>query len=116
LNSETVLRERRRIDLEQRGELRDRARLERRIHRRHELAHRLRVDDRKGDLVGLPGDEAAPRSRSAWARTLAFVVEALAVLVDDDAERHRVHARHDAAVEFRRARVDRDAMALRRDR
>ena len=41
-----------------------------------------------------------------------FVVEALRVLVDDDAEDHAVVARDDAAVVFRRARIDRDRMAL----
>ena len=71
------------------------------------------VEDDVGDLVGLGGDQPAPDRVALRPDVLALVVEALGVLVDDDAEHHRVVAGDDAAVEFRRAGVDRDRMALR---
>ena len=83
-------------------------------HRRHEAADRLRVDDRVADLPRLQRDEPAPDRVALRPEVLALVVEALRVAVDHDAERHAIHARADAAVVQRRARVDRHAMALRR--
>ena len=44
---------------------------------------------------------------------LAFVVKPIAMPVDDDAERHGIEPRHDAAVELRGARIDGDRMTLR---
>ena len=72
------------------------------------------IEDDVGDLVGLGGDQPAPDRVALRPDVLALVVEALRVLVDDDAEHDAVEAGDDAAVEFRRAGVDRDRMALRR--
>ena len=72
----------------------------------------LRIDDRIGDLVRLLRDQAAPDRIALRPDILAFVVEALAVAVDHDAEHDAVEPRGDAAVEFRRARVKRDGVAL----
>ena len=85
-----------------------------REHRRHELAHRLGVDDRIADLAGLPGHQPPPDGVALGPEVLALVVEALRVAVDDDAQRHRVDAGDDAAVVARAARVDGHAVALRR--
>ena len=75
---------------------------------------RGRVEDDVGDLVRLLRDEPAPDRVALRPDILALVVEALGVLVDDDAEDDAVEPGDDAAVEFRRARVDRDGVALRR--
>ena len=99
-----------------RRKLPDRARRLRRKHRRHESADRLGIDDRKRDLVGLPGHERSPDGVALRPEVLALVVEALGVLVDDDAEREAIEPRDDAAVELRRARIDGDRVALARDR
>ena len=45
-------------------------------------------------------------------RLLAFVVETLGVFVDDDAQRHAIESRHDAAIELRRSPIDGDAVTL----
>lgn len=105
--------ERRRVEIEHRGALRDRARGDRRVHRWHELAHRLGIDDRERELVRLACDQPPPEGVALRPEILHLVGKSLRVLVDHDAERHRVHSRHDASVELRRARVDRDAVALR---
>ncbi len=47
------------------------------------------VEDDVGDLVGLRRDQAAPDRVALRPDVLALVVEALGVLVDDDAEHHR---------------------------
>ena len=77
------------------------------------LLRELAIEDDVGDLVGLGGDQAAPDRVALRPDILALVVEAQGVLVDDDAEHHAIEPRDDAAVEFRRARVDRDRVALR---
>ena len=86
--------------------------LDRRKQRRHEAVATLTIEDDVGDLVGLRGHQPAPDRVALRPDVLALVIEALGVLVDDDAEHHRVVPRDDAAVEFRRAGVDRDRMAL----
>ena len=62
-------------------------------------------------LSGLPRDECAPARVALGPQVFAFVREPLAELIDDDAERDAVEPRDDAAVELRRARIDRDRMA-----
>ena len=52
----------------------------------NETAEGLRVDDGVGDLAGLLRDETPPYGIALGPEVLAFVVEALAVLVDDNAE------------------------------
>ena len=104
--------QRRRIELELGGELGDAVGLDRRKQRRHETVARTGVEDDVGDLVGLSCDQPAPDRVALRPDILALVVEALGVLVDDDAEHHRVMPSDDAAVEFRRAGVDRDRVAL----
>ena len=81
-------------------------------HGRHEAAQHLRVDDGPRDLTGLLGDETPPDSVALGPQIFAFVVEALAVLIHHNAERHRIQARDDAAVELRRAAVDGHRVAL----
>src|SRR5439155_1103586 len=76
------------------------------------LSDRLRIDDRVGDLAGLLGHEAAPDGVALGPEIFSLVVEARAVAVHHDAERHRIDPRDDAAVELRRASVDRDRVAL----
>src|SRR6185369_14479855 len=77
------------------------------------VAH-LRVDDRVRDLAGLARDELAPDRVALRPEVLALVVEALAIAIYDDAERHRVEPRRDAAVELRRSAVDRHRVAFAR--
>ena len=83
-------------------------------HRRHEPAYRLGIDDRIGDLVRLEGDQPAPDGIALGPEVFAFVIEAPAIAIDDDAQRHAVDPGADAAVIERRARIDRHRMALRR--
>ena len=64
----------------------------------------------KANLIGLRGDQPAPDGVALGPDGFAFVVKAPAELVHHDAEGDRVEARDDAAIEFRRARVDRDGM------
>ena len=52
-------------------------------------------------------DEFPPDRVTLRPEILALVVKAFNLFVDDDAERHAVQPRNDAAVEFRRARVQR---------
>ena len=85
---------------------------DRRKERRHEHRDDGGVEDDVGDLVRLRRDQPAPDRVALRPDVLALVVEALRVLVDDDAEDHAVVPRDDAAVVFRRARVDRDRVAL----
>src|SRR5207253_3096847 len=86
--------------------------LNRREHRRNKLAHRFSIDDRVCELIGLRGDKPAPDRVALGPEVEAFVVEALRVAVDDDAERYAIDAGANAAVELRRAGVDRNAMPL----
>ena len=88
------------------------ARLDRRIERGHEQRQRRRVEDDVGDLVRLLRHQPPPDRVALRPDLLALVVEALRVLVHHDAEHHAVEPRDDAAVVFRRARVDRDRVAL----
>ena len=60
------------------------------------------------------GNQPAPDGVAFWPDVLALVVKALAVLVEDDGERHAVESRDDAAIELGRASVDGDTVALRR--
>ncbi len=76
------------------------------------LLRTRRIEDDVGDLVRLRRHQAAPDRIALRPDVLALVVEALGVLVDDDAEHDAVEPRDDAAVEFRRAGVDRHRMAL----
>ena len=82
--------------------------------RRHELAGRLSIDDHMADLARLLRHQPAPDGVALGPEILPLVIEALALLVDHDAERHAVDAGDDAAVEPGRAPVDRDGVALRR--
>ena len=102
-----------RIELELARELGHGRARDRRKQRRHEARHHAGVEDDVGDLAGLRRDQPAPDCIALRPDVLALVIEALRIPVDDDAEHHRVMARDDAAVEFRRARVDRHRMALR---
>ena len=101
-----------RIELELGGEFGDRRRADRREQRRHEARDHGRIENDVGDLVGLGRHQPAPDRVALRPDVLALVIEALGVLVDDDAEHDRVVPGDDAAVEFRRAGVDRDRMAL----
>ena len=51
-----------------------------------------RIEDDVGDLVGLGGHQPAPDRVALRPDVLALVVEALGVLVDDDAEHHASRA------------------------
>ena len=102
-----------RIEFEFAGKLGDAAGLDRREQRRHETVEDGRIEDDVGDLVGLRRHQPAPDRVALRPDVLALVVKTLRVLVDDDAEHHRIVPRDDAAVEFRRAGVDRHRMALR---
>ncbi len=104
----------RRVQLHLDRQFLDRIGLDRREHRRHEQRERLGVADRIGDLVGLLRDQAAPDGIALRPDILALVVETVAVAVDHDAVGHAVQTRRDAAVELRRARVQRHGVALRR--
>ena len=83
-----------------------------RKHRRHEAAHSLGVDDRKPALPGLLGHQPAPDGVALGPEVFALVIKALGLLVHHNAQRHAVHARANAAVVKRRARVNRHAVAL----
>ena len=102
-----------RIELELAGELGDGGGSDRRKQRRHEACDDARVEDDVGDLVGLGRHQPSPDGVAFRPDILALVVEALGVLVDDNAEHHGIMPGDDAAVEFRRARIDRDRMTLR---
>jgi len=65
-------------------------------------------------LVAAARDELAPDRVALRPHVLTLVVEPRGVTIDDDAERHAVEPRDDAAVELRRAAVDRDGVALAR--
>src|SRR5262249_26881969 len=86
----------------------------RRKHRRHEPAHRFRVDDRVGDLIRLLCDESSPDRVALRPKILALIVKTIAVFVHDDSERHAIKACDDAAVEFRGPAVDGDSVTLTR--
>lgn len=81
---------------------------------RHERAKRFRVEDDVGDLAGLRRNEPAPNRVASRPRIFTHIVKTLRVPVHDDAEDHAVKARDDAAVELRRAGVNRDGVALSR--
>src|SRR5438067_1961021 len=100
------------IELQRLGELADGVAHDRREHGGHELADGLRIDDDVPDLTRLLGDEAAPDGIPLGPEILSLVVEADRVLVDDDAEGDGVDPGDDPAVEFRRASVDGDGVAL----
>ena len=74
----------------------------------------LRIDDRERHLVRLPGHQASPDSVALRPEVFALVVEALAVRVDDDAERDAVEPGDDAAIESGRPRIDGNRVALAR--
>ena len=101
-----------RIKLEFPCEFGDGGGADRRKQRRHEAGHDAGVEDDIGDLIGLGGDQPAPDRVALRPDILALVVKALGMLVDDDAEYDRVVAGDDAAVELRRAGIDRNRMAL----
>ena len=65
-------------------------------------------------MIRLPRNEPAPDRVALRPEVFALVVEALDFFIDDDAERHAVEARHDAAIELRRARVERHGVAAAR--
>ena len=102
------------IEPELAGQLADRVGADRREHRGHEQLLALAVDDRVGDLVLLLRDQPAPDRVALGPDVLALVIEPLGRLVHHDAERHAVEPGADAAIEFRRAGVDGDGVALRR--
>src|SRR6202521_1526810 len=100
------------MELERQRKLAHGVGLNRREHWWNKLAHRVGIDNRVRDLIGLRGHEPAPDRVALGPEVEALVVEALRILVDDDAERHAIDAGADAAVELRRAGVDRNAMTL----
>src|SRR3970040_567026 len=89
-------------------------RLHRRKYRGHEMRQCFGIDDGIGDLLRLIGDELSPDRVTLRPEVFALVVEAFDVFVDDDAKRRAVEARHDAAVELRRARIERYGVATAR--
>ena len=82
-------------------------------HRRHEAADGFGVDDRITDLSRLLRNEAAPDGITLRPEIFALVVETFGIAIEHDAQRDAIHARADAAVVQRRARVDGHAMRLR---
>ncbi len=102
-----------RIELKLARKLGDGGGFDRRKQRRHEAVARTGVENDVGDLVGLGCHQPPPDRVAFRPDVLALVVEALGVLVDDDAEHHGIMPRDDAAVEFGSARVDRDRVTLR---
>ena len=64
------------------------------------------------DLARLLRHQPAPDGVALGPEILALVIEAPALLIDHDAERHAVDAGDDPAVELGRAPVDRDGVAL----
>ena len=101
-----------RIQSDQAGELPDRIGLDRRKHRRHEQRRRLLIDDRPGDLPRLLRHQPTPDRIALRPDIFALVIEPLRITIDDDAERNAIQPGHDAAIELRRTRVDRDRMEL----
>src|SRR5690606_36996904 len=67
-----------------------------------------------GDLSRLLRDQSAPDRIALGPEILTLVVEAPGVAIDHDAERYAVDSRADAAIVERCARIDGDAMRLRR--
>ena len=114
MNSRTVRESAALVEAELACELRQRGGFRSREHRRHEAADRLGVDQRIANLRRLLRDEPSPDRISLRPEVLALVVETLRVAIDDDAERHAVDARADAAVVQGCPRVDRHGVALRR--
>src|SRR5262249_36915587 len=94
------------------GQLRDARRGNRRKHRRHETARNFGVDDAIRGLIRLLGHKAAPDGVPFGPEIFALVIEALALVVHDDAERQAIQTRHNAAVKFWSAAIDRDGVAL----
>src|SRR2546426_170439 len=83
-----------------------------RKHRRHEAAYNFRIDDRVCNLVGLLCDQTPPDGIALGPKIFALIVEALAVFVDDNAQRHAIEPRDNTSIKFGRAAVDRDCMTL----
>ena len=63
-----------------------------RKHRRHEAPHGLGIDDGVAGLSGLHGHQPTPDGIAFGPEVLAFVVEALALLVHDHAQGHTINA------------------------
>lgn len=90
----------------------DRLRSDRRIDRWPEKRLGVGIENRICDLIRATCDEPAPDRIALGPGLFAFVVEALAIPIDDNAERQAMEPGHDAAVEFRRPSVDSDHVAL----
>ena len=60
------------------------------------------------------GHQSAPDGIALGPEVFALVVKAFGIFVDHDAQRHAIDPRADAAVVQRCARVDGDAVTLRR--
>src|SRR5215831_4050824 len=97
---------------ERHGQLRDARRGNRGKHRRHEAPGDFGVDDAIRGLIRLPGNEAAPDGVPFGPEILALIIEALALLVHDDAERQAIQTRHNTAVKLWSAAIDSDGVAL----
>ena len=74
-------------------------------NRRHEPAHGFAVNDRVTALAGLLCHQPTPNGVALGPEVFAFVVEALAILIDDDAQRNAVHPGANTAVVQRRTRI-----------
>ena len=115
LNCATVAASACGIERERDRELADGCRLDGREHRRHELAHRLRVDDRIARSGPAGRRPAGPRSRSAWARSLRprrrSAAPRLLTTMPSETQSTRVQM---PPSNLRRARIDRHRMSLRR--
>src|SRR5262249_4581040 len=81
-------------------QLLDARRGNRRKHRWHETPGDFGVDDAIRRLIRLLGNQATPDGVPFGPEILALVIEALALLVHDDAERQAIQTRHNTAVKF----------------
>src|SRR5687767_2483727 len=74
------------------------------------MGQRLGVDDRVGDLIRLVRNQTAPNRVALRPEVFAFVIKAFHISIDYDPERRAVEAGYDAAVELRRACIERHGM------
>ena len=110
LYSVTVSHESAGIEAKLRSERFERLGLIRLEHGRKKPVNRFCVHDAVSNLSRLAGDQRSPDRVALGPDVFAFVVKSPRVPVHHDAERDDVEPRHDAAVKFRRARIDGNRM------
>src|SRR5690606_38318987 len=91
-----------------------RVRLRSRKDRRHEAANGLGVDDGPRKLPRLHGNAPAPDRLARRPADFGYVIEAVGLAVDHDAQRYAIDTGADPAIIEGGARVNGDAMRLRR--